>query len=171
MITRAATTVGAGGASVLSRALGAGDLARAARATGTSLASYWILSALLGVLGIVFLDPLVTVARRHGRGRAGREGVRADPARRQHHRTGFSSLVRAEGRMGYSTLEWIIPVVTQIVLDPVFIIGFHSACAARLGNGRRSARECRHGLLVLSCCSGAVCTGSVRAISSPTSAC
>jgi Na+-driven multidrug efflux pump len=38
--------------------------------------------------------------------------------------TGFSSLVRAEGRMRYSTMEWIIPVVTQMVLDPVLIIGF-----------------------------------------------
>jgi putative MATE family efflux protein len=37
--------------------------------------------------------------------------------------TGFSSLVRAEGRMGFSTMQWIIPVVTQIVLDPILIIG------------------------------------------------
>src|SRR5664279_4698898 len=26
--------------------------------------------------------------------------------------------------MGYSTLTWVVPVVIQIVLDPVFIIGF-----------------------------------------------
>jgi Na+-driven multidrug efflux pump len=36
---------------------------------------------------------------------------------------GFSSLVRAEGRMGFSTMQWIVPVVTQIVLDPILIIG------------------------------------------------
>jgi putative MATE family efflux protein len=125
LIGAVATTVGAGGASVLSRALGAGDLARAARATGTCLGIYWLSSALLGVVGIIFLDPLVRL-------------LGATPEIAQDAKsyafillagsiaaTGFSSLVRAEGRMGFSTLEWMIPVVTQIVLDPVFIIGFH----------------------------------------------
>jgi putative MATE family efflux protein len=125
LIGAVATTVGAGGASVLSRALGAGDLARAARATGTSLASYWILSALLGVLGIVFLDPLVRLLGATGEVAQDAKAYALILLVGSITATGFSSLVRAEGRMGYSTLEWIIPVVTQIVLDPVFIIGFH----------------------------------------------
>ena len=125
LIGAVATTVGAGGASVLSRALGARDLSRAARATGTSLASYWILSALFGVLGIVFLDPLVRLLGATGEIEQDAKAYALILLAGSIAATGFSSLVRAEGRMGFSTLEWIIPVVTQIGLDPVFIIGFH----------------------------------------------
>jgi Na+-driven multidrug efflux pump len=39
--------------------------------------------------------------------------------------TGFSSLVRAEGRMRFSTLLWLIPVLVQITLDPLLIFGLH----------------------------------------------
>jgi len=124
LIGAVATTVGAGGASVLSRALGAGDLTRAARATGTSLGAYWILSAVLGILGIVFLDPLVHLLGATGEVAQYAKSYAVILLAGSITATGFSSLVRAEGRMRYSTLEWIIPVVTQMVLDPVFIIGF-----------------------------------------------
>ena len=118
------TTIGTGGASVLSRALGAGDLTRAARATGTSLGSYWILSAVLGILGIFFLDPLVHLLGATGEVAQYAKSYAVILLAGSITATGFSSLVRAEGRMRYSTMEWIIPVVTQMVLDPVFIIGF-----------------------------------------------
>ena len=124
LVGAVAQTVGAGGASVLSRALGAGDLTRAARATGTSLSSYWILSALLGVLGIIFLDPLVRLLGATGEVAHDAKAYALILLVGSITATGFSSLIRAEGRMGYSTLTWVVPVVTQIVLDPVFIIGF-----------------------------------------------
>src|SRR5450756_1459150 len=118
------TTIGTGGASVLSRALGGGDLTRAARATGTSLGAYWILSTVLGILGIVFLDPLVHLLGATGEVAQYAKSYAVILLAGSITATGFSSLVRAEGRMRYSTMEWIIPVVTQMVLDPVFIIGF-----------------------------------------------
>jgi hypothetical protein len=37
--------------------------------------------------------------------------------------TGFSSLVRAEGRLRFSTLLWVVPVLVQITLDPLLIFG------------------------------------------------
>ena len=119
------TTIGTGGASVLSRALGADDLTRAARATGTSLGAYWILSAALGVVGIVFLGPLVHLLGATGELEQDAKSYAFILLAGSITATGFSSLVRAEGRMRYSLMEWIVPVVTQIVLDPVFIIGFH----------------------------------------------
>jgi len=124
LIGAVATTVGTGGASVLSRALGGGDLTRAARATGTSLGAYWILSTVLGILGIVFLDPLVHLLGATGEVAQYAKSYAVILLAGSITATGFSSLVRAEGRMRYSTMEWIIPVVTQMVLDPVFIIGF-----------------------------------------------
>ncbi len=123
LIGAVGTTVGAGGASVLSRALGAGDLGRAARATGTCLGAYWILSALIGVVGIVFLDPLVRMLGATGEVAEYAKAYALILLAGSVTATGFSSLVRAEGRMGFSTMQWIIPVVTQILLDPVLIIG------------------------------------------------
>jgi Na+-driven multidrug efflux pump len=37
--------------------------------------------------------------------------------------TGFSSLVRAEGRLRFSTMLWVVPVLVQITLDPLLILG------------------------------------------------
>jgi len=38
--------------------------------------------------------------------------------------TGFSSIIRAEGKMTYALLIWVIPVSVNIILDAVFILGF-----------------------------------------------
>lgn len=118
------TTVGVGGASLVSRSLGRGDLRQAARATGTAFVVYWTTAIVITVAGLVFLDPLLTLlgATDETRGYAHEYGVvvlaGAITA------TGFSSLVRAEGRMRFSTMLWVVPVLCQIVLDPVLIFGF-----------------------------------------------
>ncbi|MFD5536623.1 MATE family efflux transporter [Streptomyces sp. NPDC127079] len=118
------TTVGAGGASLVSRALGAGDRAAAARAAGNAFTLFWFTATATTVAGLVFLDPLMKLLGARG-------ALHADA--RQYAlillcgalvSTGFSSLVRAEGRMGFSTMLWVIAVVVQIVLDPVLIFGF-----------------------------------------------
>ncbi|XVV15111.1 MATE family efflux transporter [Actinoplanes sp. CA-131856] len=117
------TTVGAGGASLVSRRLGAGDPAGAARATGNAFAVFWLTAVLITVGGLLSLDPLLTA-------------LGADDATRSLTRdytivllggalvsTGFSSLVRAEGRLRFSTMLWVIPVLVQITLDPLLIFG------------------------------------------------
>ncbi|MFJ4715354.1 MATE family efflux transporter [Streptomyces sp. NPDC088785] len=117
------TTVGAGGASLISRALGAGDHRAAARAAGTCFALFWACAAATTALGLVFLDPLLTLL-----GATGELGATARPYAvvllcGALVSTGFSSLVRAEGRMGFSTLLWLVPVAVQITLDPLLILG------------------------------------------------
>ncbi len=118
------TTIGTGGASVISRALGAGDPRRAATAAGTCLSTFWLGALALGLAGVLLIDPLLHLL--------GADGAVVGPARDYGviilagavFATGFSSLMRAEGRMGFSTLTWVIPVITQILLDPLFIFGF-----------------------------------------------
>lgn len=39
--------------------------------------------------------------------------------------TGFSGIMRAEGDIFYSTLQWCCPVIINLILDPLFIYGFH----------------------------------------------
>ncbi|XVV17209.1 MATE family efflux transporter [Actinoplanes sp. CA-131856] len=117
------TTVGAGGASLVSRRLGAGDAAGAARATGNAFAVFWITAVLITTAGLVGIEPLLTA-------------LGAEDATRGLTRdytivllcgalvsTGFSSLVRAEGRLRFSTMLWVVPVLVQITLDPLLIFG------------------------------------------------
>jgi putative MATE family efflux protein len=119
------TTVGAGGASLVSRSLGAGDTAGAARAAGNAFMVFWAGAVLVTVTGLLAVGPLVTAL-----------GARdtTQEAARQYAvvllagavvSTGFSSLVRAEGRMRFSTLLWLVPVLVQITLDPLLIFGLH----------------------------------------------
>ena len=117
------TTVGVGGASLVSRRLGAGRPDAAARAAGTSFTIFWGTALASSVIGLAALDPLLRLV-----------GATAEmlPYARQYAQvliagavlsTGFSSIVRAEGRLLFSTMLWIIPVVVQIVLDPLLILG------------------------------------------------
>lgn len=118
-----ATTVGAGGASLVSRALGAGDPGAAARAAGNAMLLFLCAAATTTVLGLLFLDPLLNAFGAHGE--------LHEPARQYAVvllcgsvvSTGFSSLVRAEGRIGFSTLLWVLAVAVQIALDPLLIMG------------------------------------------------
>ncbi|OKJ72795.1 MATE family efflux transporter [Streptomyces sp. CB02460] len=125
------TTVGAGGASLISRALGAGDRQAAARAAGNSFTLFWSCAAATTVLGLTFLDPLLALLGAHGELRDSARPYAVVLLCGALVSTGFSSLVRAEGRMGYSTLLWLVPVAVQITLDPLLIFG--------LGMGVRGA--------------------------------
>ncbi|MFD7712114.1 MATE family efflux transporter [Streptomyces sp. NPDC059786] len=118
------TTVGAGGASLVSRALGAGDRRAAARAAGNSFTLFWACAAATTVLGLTFLDPLLTLLGAQGGLRESARPYAVVLLCGALVSTGFSSLVRAEGRMGYSTLLWLVPVAMQIALDPLLIFGF-----------------------------------------------
>jgi len=118
-----ATAVGVAGGSMVSRSLGAAAPDRAARAAGTAFTVFWLCAALVSAGGLLLLNPLLTVLGATGatRGYAYAYGqilLAGAPAA-----TGFSSLVRAEGRMRFSALLWIVPVLTQISLDPLLIYG------------------------------------------------
>jgi putative MATE family efflux protein len=118
-----ATAVGVAGGSMVSRGLGAADPQRAARAAGNAFTVFWLCSTVVGIGGLLSLNPLLTLlgATEATRGYAHAYGqilLAGAPTA-----TGFSSLVRAEGRMRFSALLWIVPVLTQIGLDPLLIYG------------------------------------------------
>lgn len=137
------TTVGVGAASVVSRSLGAGDPARAARAAGNAFVMFWAAALATTAVGIAFLEPLLAAL--------GATGPTIDDARDYALillagavvSTGFSSLVRAEGRMFFSTMLWLVPVAVQIALDPLFIfvldLGVRGAALGTVGGQAVSA--------------------------------
>jgi putative MATE family efflux protein len=125
LLSAVASAVGVGGASLVSRSLGADDTTSAARAAGNAFTLFWISAIATTVIGLSALGPLLTML--------GANGALRGPARSYAIillsgaivSTGFSSLVRAEGRMRFSTLLWLVPVLVQITLDPVLIFGLH----------------------------------------------
>lgn len=117
------TALGVGAASVVSRCLGSGDAAGAARAAGNAFTVFWAAAVTTTVVGLAALEPVL-----HALGAQGATlGYARDYAvvilAGAVVSTGFSSLVRAEGRMRFSTMLWVVPVLVQIVLDPLLVLG------------------------------------------------
>lgn len=125
------TTAGVGAASLVSRSLGAGDRATAARAAGNAFVVFWASAIAVTVAGLVALDPLLTMLGAQGDTRGTAREYAVIILVGAIFSTGFSSLVRAEGAMRFSTLLWLVAVLIQITLDPVLIFG--------LGMGVRGA--------------------------------
>ncbi|MET7338807.1 MATE family efflux transporter [Nonomuraea sp. NPDC005650] len=132
MLGAVSTTVGVGGASVVSRMLGAGRPDQAARAAGNAFVVFWLVASSVTVAGLVALDPLLTMLGASGPTIAYARPYAAVIIAGSIFSTGFSALVRAEGRLRFSTMLWVLPVLVQIVLDPllIFVCGLGVAGAA-----------------------------------------
>jgi putative MATE family efflux protein len=117
-----ATTVGAGGASVVSRALGEQDVGRASQTVANTFLIFWAAAITITILGAVFIKPIVYIL--------GATDTIA-PYAIEYGRiiflgaitsTGFSTIIRADGNARYSTAIWVIPVTANIVLCWLFIM-------------------------------------------------
>jgi putative MATE family efflux protein len=118
-----ATTVGVGGASLISRSLGAGNPATAARAAGNAFVVFWTTAVVATVVGLVAIEPLLSLLGAHGDLRDTARDYAVIIVAGAIFATGFSSLIRAEGRMRYSTAVWVVAILVQIILDPLLIFG------------------------------------------------
>lgn len=117
-----ATTVGAGGASIVSRALGEKNPERASRVVANTFLIFWVTAIIISVFGALFIRPIVYLF-------GATESVA--PYAITYGRiiflgaifsTGFSTIVRADGNIRYSTAMWIIPVAANTLLCWLFII-------------------------------------------------
>ena len=119
------TTVGSGTGSVLSRKLGAKEKEKAADAVGCMFFLWLICAGLVTLAGLGLFEPLVRLLGASGQilpyirdyGRILLAGTIIS--------TGFSGVMRANGDISYSTLQWSLPVLLNMVLDPLFIYVFH----------------------------------------------
>ena len=116
-----ASMVGAGGASLISRALGRNNKEEAANIAANTFLLYYSITLLFTILGLWQLDPIVAL-------------LGADEALKEYTKTyafitiagtitanGFSSLMRAEGNIRRSIIQWVIPSSVNLLLDPIFI--------------------------------------------------
>lgn len=116
------TTVGAGGASVVSRALGEDNTLKASRTVANTFLIFWAAALTITVLGAVFIEPIVYLLGATDSiapyaieyGRIIFLGALTS--------TGFSAIIRADGNIRYSTAIWVIPVITNLVLSWLFVM-------------------------------------------------
>lgn len=119
-----ATAVGGGAGSIVSRKLGEKDPAGAGEVTLNAMFTFYATAILTTILGFIFMDEVLTLF-----------GVTEElmPFARTYFSvilagnifsTGFSSIIRAEGKMKYSLLIWVIPITINILLDALFILVF-----------------------------------------------
>jgi len=117
-----ATTVGAGGASVASRALGEQNMERASRTVANTFLIFWAAAIVITIAGAAFIEPIVYLLGATDTiapyaityGRIIFLGALTS--------TGFSSIIRADGNARYSTTIWVIPVTANLVLCWLFIM-------------------------------------------------
>ena len=125
LLSAISSTVGAGAASIISRALGKNDIEKASRVAANTFAVFWTVAVLITIFGLIYMEELLYAM-----------GVTNNlmPYAKEYTRiiligavtsTGFSSLIRAEGSSRYAMYQWVIPMTVNIILDPIFIFAFH----------------------------------------------
>lgn len=118
-------TIGSGAATMVSKYLGKKDYEKAGNTTVNAMLAFYSVSILITVLGLIFINPLLRLF-----------GTTDEimPFAKEYFTiillgnvfsTGFSSIIRAEGKMLYSLLIWLIPTAVNVSLDAVFIYRLH----------------------------------------------
>lgn len=119
------TTVGSGASAIVSRKLGEGKSEEAGNVTFNAMMVFYVSAIIITVFGFIFMNPLLEIL--------GCTGELETYAREYFtiilagnvFSTGFSSVIRAEGKMTYGLLIWVIPISINIVLDALFILGLN----------------------------------------------
>ncbi|WP_025742829.1 MATE family efflux transporter [Aquimarina pacifica] len=134
-------SVGVGGSSIISRALGAGDKEKALKTFGNQITIALLLMVSLVILGLVFVDDIIP--------NFGGKGDIFEPAKIYYTIIlygvpilGFAMLgntvIRAEGKPKFAMVAMIIPTVSNLFLDYlliyVFDMGMHGAAWATTGS-------------------------------------
>lgn len=116
-----AQMVGGGAAALAAKHLGEKDYKKAGSVTANAMLIFYSTAVITTLIGFLFMSPILKLT-----------GVTSDilPYAKEYlsiilignvFSTGFSSIIRAEGRMGYSLAIWLIPTAVNIALDYVFI--------------------------------------------------
>lgn len=121
LVNGISSTLGTGGASMISRGLGEGNISKTKAVVGCMIFVWLMFSLLMTAIGLMFLKPMLSFlgctpeiypyALDYGRIMLLGTVVS----------TGFSNAMRAQGEIGYSTIQWSFPVIINMILDPVFI--------------------------------------------------
>ena len=124
-----ATIVGVGGASVVSRSLGEKNVEKASKTVANTYLVFWTIAITITIFGTLLIKPIVYLL-------GATESIA--PYAITYGRiiflgaitsTGFSTIIRADGNIRYSTAIWIIPVTANTILSWLFIMVFQIGVA------------------------------------------
>ncbi|WP_109301849.1 MATE family efflux transporter [Aquimarina sp. AU474] len=134
-------SIGVGGSSIISRALGSDDKEKALRTLGNQVSLGLMVMIPLVVLGLTFVDDIIP--------RFGGKGDIFEPAKIYYKIIlygvpilGFAmmgnTVIRAEGKPKFAMIAMIIPTISNLLLDYIFIkvldMGMHGAAWATTGS-------------------------------------
>lgn len=125
LINGITSTLATGSSSCISRKLGEQDSTNSKAVIGCAVWVWILCAAVITAAGMLFLNPILSLL-----------GCTAEiyPYAVVYCRimfagtilsTGFSGIMRAEGDIAYATQQWCIPVMINMLLDPLFIFVFH----------------------------------------------
>lgn len=132
LISSIGMALGVGGASILSRALGANNLARVYRTFGNQVMTTLTLGLLFVAVGFFFMEDMLTLF--------GGRGAILAPAKAYFEiiligipflawAMMSNNIIRAEGHPKIAMMTLLLPAIINIVLDPIFIVGFDMGIA------------------------------------------
>ncbi|MFW2504170.1 MATE family efflux transporter [Clostridium diolis] len=116
------TTLGSGAASVISRSLGETDYEKANKSAANTFLIFGITALIISIIGLSLLDPLVYLLGATDKLASYSKDYLRVILFGAITSTAFSSIIRAEGNAKFSTYLWVIPVIINMILDPIFII-------------------------------------------------
>lgn len=119
--------IGIGGASVISRALGAGDKEKAGYTFGNQIIVTMVLSVVFCVAGFFFEDSILTFF--------GAKGEILEPAKAYFEIVLIgipmlawammsNNVIRAQGKPKVAMMVMLVPAISNMILDPILMIGF-----------------------------------------------
>ena len=124
--------IGIGGSSIISRALGKGDKERALKTFGNQITLTILLSTIMVVFGLVFINELIPAF--------GGKGDIFVPAKIYYRIVLYgvpllalcmmgNNVIRAEGKPKFAMIAMIIPSVSNLILDYIFIFQMNMGMA------------------------------------------
>ncbi len=116
------TTVGSGASAIVSRKLGENKPHEAGQITFNAMLAFYSTAIITTVLGFIFTNPLLKILGCTGELEAYAREYFTIILLGNVFSTGFSSIIRAEGKMLYGLLIWVIPISINIALDALFIL-------------------------------------------------
>lgn len=120
-----AQAVGGGAASIISRHLGKKEYENAGNITANAMLLFYTTTILISIVGLIFITPILKIMGAEGEIMPYAKDYFTIILLSNVFSTGFSSIIRAEGRMKYSLLIWLIPTAINIALDGLFIYALH----------------------------------------------
>lgn len=117
--------LGGGAASLISRKLGKDELAEGGEIALNAMLTFWITAVFTTILGFAAMKPMLQAMGATEELYAYAKDYFTVILIGNVFSTGFSSIIRAEGKMLYGLLIWVIPITLNIILDAIFILVLH----------------------------------------------